>query len=281
MTGAHRDGRSALRLALRVPSFLLVNALAIPAYALCLGPARRWRRPIQILWCRAMCRLAGLRIHESGQPRLGGPTLYVCNHVSYLDIAVLSRRLRGVFVAKAEVSRWPLFGVISRLTETVFVSRHPAEVRAQRARIRAHLAAGGNLLLFPEGTSTDGSAVAPFKAALLDIATGRGGTATASGDADAAVVQPITIAYPRSVDGTALTGPRAELYCWFGEMTLLPHLLRVLAMPGADVELRFHEPVRPANFASRKALALHCQGQVAAGVAAAHSASPATDRAAE
>ena len=243
--------------------FLPANAVLIPAYALCLGPARGWRRSIQILWCRIVCRLAGLRVRVVGTPHTAGPTLYVSNHVSYLDIAVLSRHLDAAYVAKSEVARWPLFGLIARLTGTIFVSRRSAEARAQRETVRAYLGAGGNLLLFPEGTSTDGTGVEPFKAALFDIAG-------ISGPETGAVVQPISLAYTRSVDGTPLTGPHRDLYCWYGDMTLLPHLLRVLGLRGAEVVLRYHPAVQPVRFASRKALARHCEEHAAAGVVDAH-----------
>lgn len=255
--------------------FLLANALLIPAYALCLGPARIWRRPIQILWCRVVCRLAGLHVRIVGAPHTTGPTLYVSNHVSYLDIAVLSRHLDGVYVAKSEVTRWPLFGTIARLTSSIFVSRRPVEAQVQRQTVRAHLGKGGSLLLFPEGTSTDGTGVAPFKATLFDIA------GIQSSETRLAV-QPISLAYTRAIDGTPLTGPYRGLYCWYGDMTLLPHLLRVLGLPGAEVELRYHAAVQPGRFADRKALARHCEEQVAAGVAEAHrNASPRLEVAAE
>jgi 1-acyl-sn-glycerol-3-phosphate acyltransferase len=210
-----------------------------------------------------------------GTPHTTGPTLYVSNHVSYLDIAVLSRHLEGVYVAKSEVARWPLFGTIARLTGSIFVSRRSGEARVQREKVRAQLGGGGSLLLFPEGTSTDGSGVAPFKPALFDIA-GIHGSETG------VVVQPISLAYTRAIDGTPLTGPHRELYCWYGDKTLLPHLLRVLGLPGAEVVLRYHSAVQPGQFASRKALARHCQEQVAAGVADAHSnVSPQLEVAAE
>lgn len=254
---------SILRASAAALVFLLANAVLIPAYAGCLGRAQGWRRSIQILWCRIVCRLAGLRVRAVGTPHTPGPVLYVSNHISYLDIPVLSRRVDAAYVAKSEVAGWPLFGLIARLTGTIFVSRRSAEARAQRERVRAHLGAGGNLLLFPEGTSTDGTGVAPFKAVLFDIAG-------ISGPESGVVVQPISLAYTRSVDGTPLIGPYRDLYCWYADMTLLPHLLRVLGLPGVEVVIRYHPPVQPADFANRKELARHCEERIAAGVADAH-----------
>ncbi len=259
---------SILRSAAAALLFLLANAVLIPAYALCLGPARGWRRPIQILWCHIVCKLAGLRVRIIGTPSTTSPMLYVSNHVSYLDIAVLSRYLDGAYVAKGEVAQWPLFGMIARLTGTIFVSRRVTEARAHRQQVRARLTAGSNLLIFPEGTSTDGSGVAPFKAALFDIIDISISEIPLS---EIPVhVQPISIAYTRAVDGTPLIGPNRALYCWYGDRTLIPHLLRMLGLPGAEVALHFHSAVRAAHFPNRKALARHCQQQVAAGIAHAH-----------
>ncbi len=253
---------SRLRGALRLIVLALMTAVALPAYALCLGPLRRGRRSIQVLWSRLACRLVGLRLHVSGEVHRGEGTLFVANHVSYLDMPVLAQLIEARFVAKAEVAGWPLIGAIARVTGTVFVNRSAAEVRAQRRELRRLLAAGESLILFPEGTSTDGSAVAPFKPALMDVAAGEDGLDP--------VVQPVSVAYPRARDGTPLTGASTALYGWYGDMTLVPHLVRVAGLHGAEVDVRFHAPVRAGQFASRKALAAHCQAAVAEGVAAAH-----------
>lgn len=245
-------------------SLLTVATLAMLAvYVLAVGPARRWRRPIQRSWCRLVLRLTGLAVRTFGEPYRQGPVLYVCNHVSYLDIAVLSSLVEAVYVAKREIAGWPLFGIIANVTGTVFVDRTPARAHEQREEIRARLEAGERLILFPEGTSTDGSAVAPFKSSLLDVAMpGSGGEGTV-------MVQPVSIAYPRYADGRPLTGPLRALYCWYGEATLLPHLLRLAGLRGARVEVRFHPPLRAADFPDRKALARHLYQVVAAGVQAA------------
>lgn len=253
--------RSNLRASVRLLLTLLVNIVLMLAYALSLGPARRWRRQVQVLWCRALCYLAGLRVRQSGEMRTEGSTLFVANHVSYLDIPVIARYVDATFVAKADVARWPLFGQAAKLTRTIFIQRVGAEARAQGGQMLDRLAAGENLMLFPEGTSTDGSAVAPFKSTLFGIAE-------KSPPGIDLAVQPVSISYTRALDGTPLVGPWRELYCWFGEATMLPHLWRMVSLPGAEVELRFHEPIDAGL--DRKELAQRAQAAVAEGVAAAN-----------
>jgi lyso-ornithine lipid O-acyltransferase len=254
--------RSYLRAADRLLLTAIVNIVLMLAYAMSLGPARRWRRPLQVLWCRALCSLAGLRVRQSGRVRTEGPTLFVANHVSYLDIPVIARYVDATFVAKAEVARWPLFGQAAKLTRTIFIQRVGAEARAQGRQMLDRLASGENLMLFAEGTSTDGSAVAPFKSSLFGIAE------DPPPGIDLAV-QPVSISYTRALNGKPLVGRWRELYCWFGEATMLPHLWRMVSLPGAEVELRFHEPIAAAGM-NRKELARRAQASVAAGVAAAN-----------
>ena len=241
---------------------MLVNIVMMFTYAATVGPVRRWRRPVQVLWCRILCRLAGLRVRLSGTPHNQGATLFVANHVSYLDIPVIARFADATFVAKAEVARWPLFGQAAQLTGTIFIQRIGPEARTQGRQMLDRLAAGENLMLFAEGTSTDGSAVAPFKSTLFGIA------ANTPPELDM-MVQPVSVTYARALDGTPLVGDLRDLYCWFGDATLLPHLMRMLSLPGAEVDLRFHQPISVAGM-SRKDIARRAQAAVAAGVAAAN-----------
>lgn len=251
---------SPARAAVRFLFFLVLNALCLPAYGLCGGPLRRWRRPIQVTWSSISCRLTGLDVRSFGAPGAGRTMLFVCNHVSYLDIPVLSELIDGTYIAKSEVGSWPLFGWIAKLTRAILVKRDGRDVGAQRHQIQARLLSGENLILFPEGTSTDGSGVAPFKSSLFGIVQGL------PADADI-VIQPVSVAYPRYRDGTRLDGPLRELYCWFGDATLMPHLFRVFGLKGAEVDVRFHDPIPVGASPNRKQLARRGQAAVETGVA--------------
>lgn len=264
---------SRLRAGLRLALFALINLVLVPAYIAACGPLARLRPRLRVRYCRLANRLIGLTVRVHGTPCGEKPVLFVANHASYLDVPVLGSLLPATFVAKAEVARWPLFGPIGRLTNTVFVERSGGEVMAQRDEMAARLAAGDSLILFPEGTSTDGATVRPFKSSLFSIAeavAARGGGRAASPRGHAMTVQPVSVAYVRYADGAPLVGPHRGLYCWFGGATFLPHFWRVFGLRGALVEVGFHPVLRAGVWRDRKDLARKAQAMVAAGVAAAH-----------
>jgi 1-acyl-sn-glycerol-3-phosphate acyltransferase len=257
---------SALRAATRLSAFVLLSVFMIVAYSACLGPLRRWGRPLQVVWSKGCYALAGIAVRTFGEPYRGGPALTVANHVSYLDIPILAALVDGAFVAKSEVGSWPLFGTAAKITGTVFVNRSGGEAMSQREELTRRLGEGRRgLILFAEGTSTDGSGVAPFKSSLFSIAEKppKGGEL---------VVQPVSIAYPRDLDGRPLTGNRRALYCWFGEAALVPHLWRMMRLEGAIAEVRFHAPIRVTAPVRRKDLAKAAEAAVASGVAEAFAA---------
>ncbi|MGH6913375.1 MAG: lysophospholipid acyltransferase family protein [Geminicoccales bacterium] len=261
MSGAHNPVLASLR---ALAFVVLTGTLLIPALLarLTAGRVPPW---LKRAWHRGCCAIFGLEIHIHGAPATGGATLYVANHVSYLDISVLGAVLNVPFVAKAEVARWPLFGLIGKLGETMFIDRAAARSAGQRDVLAARLGAGERLILFAEGTSSSGGRVLPFKSALF------GALERAAADRPVRV-QPVTIAYTRFRGGLTIVHAFRPLYAWYGDMTLLPHIWTALGLPGAEVEVRFHAPVLASDFASRKALARHAEQAVASGLAAARAA---------
>jgi 1-acyl-sn-glycerol-3-phosphate acyltransferase len=243
--------------------FLSLTGVLLPvamiAYPAGPGAVRR----VAMIWFRGVARLTNLRVTVNGSPAQAPGTLYICNHVSYLDIPVLAMLQDAAFVAKDDVAGWPLFGLCAKIYRTVFIRRDPREALNQRKEMAARLAAGDSLMLFPEGTSSDGKRVLPFKSALFAVAEG-------SSDTEQPFVQPVSIAYTRYADGRPLDSGLQALYAWYGEMTLLPHLVSVFGLRGAMVEVTFHAPVQARDFANRKALAGHCFEQVSQGVTRAH-----------
>ncbi len=214
------------------------------------------RRPVTPWITVAVCRIAlrglGLRVRVTGTP-LRGRGAMVANHVSWLDIYVLNAQAPLYFVSKAEVARWPGIGWLARATGTVFVTRTARDAAAQALLLEARLRANHRLLVFPEGTSTDGLRVLPFKPTLF-AAFFRDGLR------DLLQVQPVTLRYhaPPAQD------PR--FHAWWGDMDFGGHLLQVLAAPGgAGVDVIFHPPLRVADVPDRKELAALCTDAVRAG----------------
>ncbi len=229
---------------------LLVRLFERPFYGL--------RRPVTPYITQGVCRAAfvllGIKFDSTGTPMLG-PGAVVANHASWLDIFALNARKRIYFVSKAEVAAWPGIGWLARATGTVFIKRDRREAASQITIFRDRLAAGHKLLFFPEGTSTDGLRVLPFKptlfAAFFDPAL-----------AQTLHLQPVTVAYQAPSDADA------RFYGWWGDMAFGPHLLATLAaQKQGSVTVHYHRPVRLIDFTDRKALAKTLEDTVRGGLA--------------
>jgi 1-acyl-sn-glycerol-3-phosphate acyltransferase len=239
---------------LRLAAYLLVTLLIAPVQVLLLIFDLRLAERLPLHYHRICCRLLGFEIEIRGVPSRERPTLFVSNHISYLDIPVISTILPLSFVAKREVAGWPFFGQLSRLQRTVYVGRERTGVQRERDVLAHHLERGRNLVLFAEATSSDGSRVRPFKSALLAVAE------TASGGRPL-VIQPMTIAYTR-LDGMPIGRNLRPFFAWYGDMELVEHLLVMLGVGRLQIVVQFHEPLTYARFGSRKALTQHCQDVV-------------------
>ena len=206
------------------------------------------------MWSRICLGLLGLRLRVHGVPVSAGAL--VANHSSWIDILALRAVRLIYFVSKAEVANWPGIGFITRITGTVFIERKRSQAKAQEAILRERIAAEQLLCFFPEGTSTDGLRVLPFKSSLFSAFFPDGkGTDLA--------IQPVTVRYrPRDASGLP-----ANVYGWWGSMGFEAHIWDVMTHSfGGTVEVIFHPATSAARFADRKLLAEHCQRQVAQGM---------------
>ena len=159
-----------LRVVRRGGGVLLWTLPCMPVQAVCLMLPGRAKVGFARFYWSMVSRLLGLRVRVIGtSPRRAGrrPVVFVSNHSSWLDIPVLGGRLEACFVSKDEVGGWPLVGTVARLGRTVFISRQRHATGRERDALRERLAAGDNLLLFPEGTTSDGSRVLPFRTLVL------------------------------------------------------------------------------------------------------------------
>ncbi|HTN09511.1 MAG TPA: lysophospholipid acyltransferase family protein [Acetobacteraceae bacterium] len=260
-----RPGWHPLRALAKIALVLLWSVPAILLQLLLLPASRPAAQRFARFYWRVIGRLLGLRVRVLGQrasPRADGrPVVYVSNHSSWLDISVLGGRLDGCFIAKGEVARWPLIGTIARLGRTVYVRRSRASTGRERDEMQARLAAGDNLILFPEGTTSDGARVLPFRSAFLSIA---GAVVGATGLPP--IVQPVAVVYDQA-DGLPVMRAQRPLFAWYGDMEIGSHLWRLAQHRGLRATVLLLPTIDPAGFTDRKALTRAIWQAVAEGAA--------------
>ncbi|MFL4471171.1 lysophospholipid acyltransferase family protein [Tateyamaria armeniaca] len=216
------------------------------------GMFRPWTPHITRIVCRLSLMCMGLTLERRGTP-MRTPGALVANHSSWLDIFALNASGVVYFVSKSEVAGWPGIGFLARSTGTLFIARDRREARAQNRAFETRLLAGQRLLFFPEGTSTDGLRVLPFKSTLFE--------AFFAPDLRTALsIQPVSVTYH------APHGADQRTYGWWGDMDFAPHLLRTLALARQGrVVVAYHDPIRVADMPDRKALAAAAEAAVRTG----------------
>jgi lyso-ornithine lipid O-acyltransferase len=214
---------------------------------------------------RFLRKLFGIRITVIGKPIQDRGVLMVGNHASYLDILIISSIARVSFVGRNDVEDWPLFGTMAKLQETVFVVRSRRSGAGEsRDIIRERLRDGDALVLFPEGTTTDGNRVMTFKSSLLGAVETEMGTDPA-GHARTVPVQPFSIAYVGR-HGMPLGREDRPCYAWYGDMELLPHLWEGLKAGPLDVVVEFYPPIAVDGLGGRKKIAALAEATVRNGL---------------
>ena len=216
------------------------------------GMARPWTPWITRAVCRAVFPILHMGYAVRGVPMTARGAI-VANHASWMDIFALNAAQSLYFVAKSEVEGWAGIGWLARATGTVFIARKGSEAKAQQVVFEDRLRAGHRLAFFPEGTSTDGQRVLPFKSTLFAAFYSHGLDHIMQ-------IQPVSLRYH------APQGRDARFYGWWGDMAFAGHLLQVLACrrPGR-VEVTFHDPVSVDAFADRKQLAAYCERVIRGG----------------
>ena len=205
----------------------------------------------RVYWS-VMCRIMSMRVRAIGQPAArtagGRPVVYVSTHSSWLDVPVLGALLKASFISKAEIGSWPVVKWIAWLGGTVYVRRVRTSTGRERDEMRNRLAGGDNLILFPEGTTSDGSHVLPFRSAFLSIAE-----VPVTVDGRTPIVQPVSLVYDR-LAGLPTGRASRTIFAWIGDQDLASHFCRLGAERGMRATVLFHTPLDPALFPSRKAL---------------------------
>ena len=219
----------------------------------------RLQRIVPKLFHRAACAVIGIRITQIGARTQDSPVLILSNHASWLDIIVLSAIAPVVFVAKSEVANWPLFGWLAKLQRTIFVERERRHKTGDAARAMGERLMGGDaVVLFPEGTSSDGIRILPFRSALIGAVHHTIGDSTHD---DRVTVQPVSIAYV-AYGGVPVGRALRDKVAWYGEAELVPHLLGVLSAGAVDVTVSWGDAVGYGMTADRKQIARDTEAAV-------------------
>lgn len=178
---------------------------------------------------RTAVRIMGIRVELSGKKELlkQRGLFFVCNHLSYVDGIVATSLTPLVFIGKTDLRRWPFFGFFISLSETIFVDRTtPVYIQKEMEKIVSFLKNDINVILFPEGTSTNGDKLLPFKSSFF----------AAPLSARRPVV-PLVLRY-KTVNNEPISEKNRDLVCWYGSMPFLPHLFGVLKLKSIVMEVK-------------------------------------------
>lgn len=209
-----------------------------------------------------VCRILGLSIETEGALVRDRPVLVIANHSSWLDVPLLSAVGPVSFVAKKEIGGWPFVATLAKLQRTVFVDRERRQTVASSANeIMARLEGGDKIVLFAEGTSSDGNRVLPFKTSLFGAVKPAGGGAAAREDI---VVQTVAVAYTRR-DGLPLGWAGRRALGYYGDVGVGPNAWSILTLGPLQARVIIDPPVALGSFGDRKQLAQHAQAAVRAG----------------
>ena len=203
--------------------------------------SKRISQKIVQIFHKLLLWLINVNVEIEGKSNPGNvPTLYVSNHLSYLDIPVLGSKINGRFIAKNEISNWPIMGYLSKIGNTIFINRNLSFLKRNKSIIYDFISKGNSIILFPEGTTSDGIRVLRFKSSLLT-----------SLEQKNILIQPIVINY-ESINGIPLNRWLKPIIAWYGDMDLKPHLINVLKLFSIKAKITFLPPLNGKNFTNRK-----------------------------
>jgi 1-acyl-sn-glycerol-3-phosphate acyltransferase len=210
------------------------------------------------LWHRGILKLLNLKVDQIGVIAGPPPVMFAANHVSWLDAIVLGSLIEGSFVVRHEVAEWPVLGLLAKLQRTLFIERRWRRTKDDRDLMIERLQEGSNLFTFPEGTSSDGFRVLPFKSAFFVLAA-------AQHRGRSLLVQPVSIGY-RKLNHMPVARRTMPVFAWVGDEDFVRHLWHYLMAGPGVVVVEFHAAVTQDQFPSRKELSQHCRTVIMQGI---------------
>jgi 1-acyl-sn-glycerol-3-phosphate acyltransferase len=247
-----------VRAFLVLAAFFAFTLPLMPLQLLFVWTGSRYARTFPHWYHRQVCKIVGIRLNVAGEIAEEQGVLLISNHVSWIDIAVLSAVAPVSFVAKQEVASWPFVSWLAKLQRSVFVDRNRRnEVGDKVNEILSRLESGDHIVLFAEGTSSDGNCVVPFKTALFAAAKPIGGRAMGA----KVSAQTLALTYTK-LYGLPLCRRGRPMVAWYGDMDLASHAWRLLGLGPLDAHIRIGPPVPLDVFPDRKALARYAEDKV-------------------
>ena len=243
------------------PVFATIRLLLLTIWILCwIGLIaiayflKRWKlRDKGISYvCRGALAICGVRLKINGALSTARPLMLVSNHISYLDVPIIGSVVNCRFTPKREIETWPIQGFFCKIVGSIFVDRSPKKIQSSTLAIQDALAKGEVVSVFPEATTGDGRHLVPFKPAFFEIA--------ASGSN--ITIQPLAIVY-RKIRNLPINLSDWPSIAWYGDMTLLPHIWKLLSLGRIDVEVSFLPTISVQAGFSRKLLAQLAETQIA------------------
>jgi 1-acyl-sn-glycerol-3-phosphate acyltransferase len=212
---------------------------------------------IGVGYYRALCAVLRIRVRVVGEPVRDRAVLFISNHVSWADILAIGSIAPVAYVSKSEISGWPLVGTAAKSQRTVFVDRARRHQTGDAiAEIVKRLASGTSVVLFAEGTSSDGNRVLPFRSALVG-AVKEAGLRAARG----ILIQPMSICYT-GLNGIAMGRQHRPTVAWYGDLDFMPHIKAFIARGAIDAVISYGDPVAADGSADRKAMTKSLEGAV-------------------
>ncbi len=215
-------------------------------------------------WHAGVCRIFGIKIRQSGVPYYDSQVIYMSNHMSYMDIPVLGSLIKNAsFVSKNDVANWPVWGFLSTLQQTAFISRSRSDTQKEAYALDTMLENKKNLVIFPEGTTGNGLDIMPFKSSLFAL--------TLKDGLKDLVIQPVSLQI--RAEGAALQ-KACQSYAWPKEdaRELHHHLWDLAKTSGVEIAVTFHPIIEAKSFNDRKILAKQCHEAVCNGLTIQHAA---------
>lgn len=206
------------------------------------------------LYSRFALKQVGIEVRSQGHEPLGENFLIVSNHLSYVDMMVIASVIPGIFVTSNDMGEIFFLGTMADIGGSLFIERrHRGDIEKDIHKLSERLEKGFHVVLFPEGTSTCGDSVRPFKKSLLMSAVKA-----------KKKILPLSLRYSE-IDGRPFSIENRDTVCWYGEMGFLPHFLNLLSSRRIIANLKFHEPIEPAPSESKEELARRAHEAVASG----------------